>query len=375
LKKIKWTSPRKSHHLNQIENLNKIFSSLEVDQIKSQLALAKSQKNKLIKNLYREYVNYLETVRGLLFDSVKKGVEGIIFDKSTKNVYVSNSELSALFEEKLNVILKSQLPFFTIEQLIISTDADRIDQEINEGDLNKFSELKNFREDNSEIKNEFISQDSYNFQDNGNIYNLTDYYQDKNENSSLDLDNRDNNNYFQNNESVENLVLEKPLYSSLQELLQDNEQSINGNFKNLNKNITNLHSQYQYLEIFDHIENSLSNLLLDISYKINIELFKSKLIKKIISEDSFTFLLDKDFLIRHPHPFVINFDLNIGQMQKSLLKLQSILLFSITIVELEFKNLNLSIQRNKMTDLKNQFQLLIKKEKYWKQKEINLNNI
>ena len=375
MKRIKWTSPRKSHHLNQIENLNKIFSSLEVDQIKSQLARAKSQKNKLIKNLYREYVNYLETVRGLLFDSVKKGVEGIILDKSTKNVYVSNSELSTLFEEKLNVILKSQLPFFTIEQLIISTDADRIDQEINEGDLKKISELKNFREDNSEIKNEFISQDSYDFQDNGNIYNLTDYYQDKNENSSLDLDNRDNNNYFQNNESVENLVLEKPLYSSLQELLQDNEQSITGNFKNLNKNMTNLHSQYQYLEIFDHIENSLSNLLLDISYKINIELFKSKLIKKIISEDSFTFLSDKDFLIRHPHPFVINFDLNIGQIQKSLPKLQSILLFSITIVELEFKNLNLSIQRNKMTDLKNQFQLLIKKEKYWKQKEINLNNI
>ena len=355
--------------------MNKIISSLEVDQIKSQLARAKSKKNKLINNLYREYVNYLETVRGLLFDSVKKGVEGIIFDKSIKNVYVSNSELSALFKDKLNVILKSQLPFFTIEQLIISTEADRIDQEINEGDLNKFSELKNFREDNSEIKNEFISQDSYNFQDNGNIYNLTDYYQDKNEYSSLDLDNRDNNNYFQNNESVENLVLEKPLYSSLQELLQDNEQSINGNFKNLNKNITNLHSQYQYLEIFDHIENSLSNLLLDISYKINIELFKSKLIKKIISEDSFIFLSDKDFFIRHPHPFVINFDLNIGQMQKNLPKLQSILLFSITTVELEFKNLNLSIQRNKITNLKNQFQLLIKKEKYWKQKEINLNNI
>ena len=53
----------------------------------------------------------------------------------------------------------------------------------------------------------------------------------------------------------------------------------------------------------------------------------------------------------------------------------SIIFFNISTVELEFKNLNLSIQRNKINELKNQFQRLIKKETYWRQKEITLNKI
>ena len=38
-------------------------------------------------------------------------------------------------------------------------------------------------------------------------------------------------------------------------------------------------------------------------------------------------------------------------------------------------NLNLSIQRNRINELKNQFQRLIKKETYWRQKQITLNKI
>ena len=53
----------------------------------------------------------------------------------------------------------------------------------------------------------------------------------------------------------------------------------------------------------------------------------------------------------------------------------SIFFFNVSTVELEFKNLNLSIQRNKINELKIQFQRLIKKEKYWRQKEITLNKI
>ena len=50
-------------------------------------------------------------------------------------------------------------------------------------------------------------------------------------------------------------------------------------------------------------------------------------------------------------------------------------IFNCSTVELEFKNLNLSIQRNKINELKSQFQRLIKKETYWRQKEITLNKI
>ena len=80
-------------------------------------------------------------------------------------------------------------------------------------------------------------------------------------------------------------------------------------------------------------------------------------------------------MIKHPHPFVINFELNIKQTSSEGDNFPGIIFFNISTVELEFKNLNISIQRNKINELKNQFQRLIKKETYWRQKEKTLNKI
>ena len=131
----------------------------------------------------------------------------------------------------------------------------------------------------------------------------------------------------------------------------------------------------QSLKNFDLIDKSLENLLLNLSYKINQELFKANLIKKMISQDSFEYLVAKKSMIKHPHPFVINFEFNLNKSPSKSLNLSSIIFFNISTVELEFKNLNLSIQRNKINELKDHFQRLIKKEIYWRQKEITLNKI
>ena len=128
------------------------------------------------------------------------------------------------------------------------------------------------------------------------------------------------------------------------------------------------------LNNFDLIDKSLENLLLNLSYKINQELFEANLIKKMISKDSFDYLVGKNFMIKHPYPFVINFELNFNRSSLNG-HFPNIIFFNISTVELEFKNLNLSIQRNKINELKNQFQRLIKKETYWRQKEITLNKI
>ena len=122
-------------------------------------------------------------------------------------------------------------------------------------------------------------------------------------------------------------------------------------------------------------DKSFENLLLNLSYMINQELFKTNIIKKMISQDSFEYLVGKKLMIKHPNPFLINFELQINQSSSNYEKLTSITFFNISTVELEFKNLSLSIQRNKINELKNQFQHLIKKEKYWRQKEITLNKI
>ena len=126
---------------------------------------------------------------------------------------------------------------------------------------------------------------------------------------------------------------------------------------------------------FDLIDKSLENLLMNLSYEINQELFKANLIKKMISKDSFDYLVGKNLMIKHPYPFIINFELNLNRPLLNGNNLPSIIFINISTVELEFKNLNLSIQRNKINELKNQFQRLIKKETYWRQKEITLNKI
>ena len=80
-------------------------------------------------------------------------------------------------------------------------------------------------------------------------------------------------------------------------------------------------------------------------------------------------------MIKHIHPFVINFEFNMNQSSLYGENLPNIIFINISTVELEFENLNLSIQRNKLNELKSQFQHLIKKERYWRQKEISLNKI
>ena len=68
----------------------------------------------------------------------------------------------------------------------------------------------------------------------------------------------------------------------------------------------------------------------------------------MISKDTFDYLVGKKFMIKHPHPFVINLELNLNKPSLISNNFPSIIFFNISTVELEFKNLNLSIQRNKL---------------------------
>jgi hypothetical protein len=192
---------------------------------------------------------------------------------------------------------------------------------------------------------------------------------------SLDLDRNQNNNYLSKNNIFENLGVDKQFISSLIELIGE-EKAGKPRYQekeNINQ-IDNLQKN-QIFNDFDLIDKSLENLLLNLSYNINQELFKANLIKKMLSKDTFVYLVGKNFMIKHPYPFVINFELNLNRSSLVGNNFPSIIFFNISTVELEFKNLNLSIQRNKINELKNQFQRLIKKEAYWRQKEITLNKI
>ncbi len=113
---------------------------------------------------------------------------------------------------------------------------------------------------------------------------------------------------------------------------------------------------------------------MNISYKINAELFKIKLIKRTITEETFKCLSKDNYIIKHPHPFVIRYDLYKNKLSASNNKSSDIYLFNITSVELEFCNLDLSTCRNNINALKSKFKLLNKKQCYWKNKELASNS-
>ncbi|MBO8218953.1 adenylate cyclase [Prochlorococcus marinus] len=357
--------------------MNNFNNCIEIDKINSQLERAEIQKNRIIRNIHIEYEHYLNLVRDLLYISVEKGVNEICSDPSIKNVFLNANELCGFFEKTINKLIYSILPFITVEQLKINKIEEKINKEINSNSLGRSLKTKDHQKEKFEFEDGFLFEEPMEFQISEDISNTSEYYQDKNHEKfvSLDLDKNDHINSLSNNHIIENIGLEKQFISSLLELIEEFKVEKTRNLENHNINQTDMSSKHESLKNFNLIDKSLENLLLNLSYKINLELFNVNLIKKMISQDSFDYLVSKRLMIKHPHPFIINFDFNMNQLSSFGDNLSSIIFFNISTVELEFKNLNLSIQRNKINELKNQFQRLIKKEKYWRQKEITLNKI
>ena len=358
--------------------MKNLRNDLETNEISSQLERADLQKEILIQSIYKGYDLYLKILRDLLFISVKKGIDALLAESSIKNFTPTNVESFISYEKKISLFVSSQLPLITVEQLLINKNSKNINKEENLNSFAKFQKLKDSQENDFEYKDDFVFTEPIEFDINENICETNnEYYQNNNKDlsQSLDLDKRSQFSYLKDSQNMENFEKEKQLFTSLLELFEEDNFENEEDFINLEDHQINTSYKKQNLNNFDEIEKSLSNLLLNLSYKINLELFNSNLIKKIISEDSFKYLASKQFMIKHPHPFVMNFDLNINKLGKNVSKLPSISFFNINLVELEFKYLNLSIQRRKIKELKNQFHLLIKKEKYWNQKKISFNNM
>ena len=355
--------------------MNNFNNYLDRDKINAQLEKADTQKRRLIKNIYREYEIYLNLLRDLLSISIEKGLNEIYSYPSINENFLNENEFFCLFEKKISKLIHTNLPLFTVEQLKINEIEKNINKEI------IFNNLVSSKKNNDEQKEKFQYEDgspleeSIQLQISKDIFNTSGYYQADNYEKfvSLDLDINNYDNYLSNN--IENYGVEKQFISSLIELLEEEKLENPTNAEKYNISPKDISYKHQSLKIFDLIDKSLDNLLLNLSYKINLELFKINLIKKMISNNSFKYLVGKKMMIKHPHPFVINFEFNLNRSTSNGDNLPSIIFFNISTVELEFVNLNLSIQRNKINELKNQFQRLIKKETYWRQKESTLNSI
>ncbi len=357
--------------------MNNFNNYIDIDKIYSQLERADIQKRILTRNIYRQYELYLNLVRDLLFISVEKGLNQIYSYPTINDNFLNENQFYSLFEKKISKLIFTILPFLTVEQLKINEIEKNINKEINFTIFDGSTKINDDQKEKFQYEDGFQLKEPTQFEITEDFSNTSEYYQAHNYEKfvSLDLDNNDHNNYLFKNNFFENLGVEKQFISSLIELIRDEkmERPRHPEKENINQ-MDNL-PKIQILNNFDLIDKSLENLLLNLSYNINQELFKANLIKKMISKDSFDYLVGKNFMIKHPYPFVINFELNLNRSSLSDKNFPSIIFLNISTVELEFKNLNLSIQRNKINELKNQFQRLIKKETYWRQKEITFNKI
>ncbi len=357
--------------------MNNFNNYIDIDKINSQLERAEIQKRILTRNIYRQYELYLNLVRDLLFISVEKGLNQIYNYPKINDNFLNENELCSLFEKKINKLIFTNLPFLTVEQLKINKVEKNINKEINFTIFDSSIKTKDDQKEKFQYEDGFQLKEPTQFEISKDFSNTSEYYQAHNYEKfvSLDLDNNDHNNYLSKNNIFENLGVEKQFIFSLIELIGEEKVEKTRNQEKENICLMNNLPKNQILNNFDLIEKSLEHLLLNLSYNINQELFKANLIKKMISKDSFDYLVGKNNMIKHPYPFVINLELNLKWLTLSNNNFPNIIFFNISTVELEFKNLNLSIQRNKINELKNQFQRLIKKETYWRQKEISLNKI
>ncbi len=357
--------------------MNNFNNYINIDKINYQLERAEIQKRILTRHIYREYELYLNLIRDLLFISVEKGLNQIYRDPAINDNFLNENESYSLLEKKISKLIFKNLPFITVEQLKINEIEKNINKEINFTIFDSSTKIKDDREEKFQNEDGFQLKELTQFEITEGFSNICEYYQAHNNEKfvSLDLDKNDHNNYLAKKNIFENLGVEKKFISSLLELIGEEkvEKPRHLEKENINK-MDNL-LKNQILNNFDLIDKSLEDLLLNLSYNINQELFNANLIKKMISKDSFNYLVGRNLMIKHPYPFVINLELNLNRSSLIGNNFPSIIFFNISTVELEFKNLNLSIQRNKINELKNQFQRLIKKEKYWRQKEITLNKI
>ncbi len=357
--------------------MNNFNNYIDIDKINSQLERADIQKRILTRNIYREYELYLNLVRDILFISVEKGLNHLYSYPTINDDFLNENEFYTLFEKKISKLIFTNLPFFTVEQLKINEIEKNINKEINFTIFDGSTKIKDDQNEKFQYEDGFQLKEPTQVEITEDFSNTSEYYQAdyKEKLVSLDLDNHDYNNYLSNSNITENLGVEKQFISSLLELVGEVKVEKLRHPEKDNINQMDISTKNQIPKNFDLIDKSLENLLMNLSYEINQELFKANLIKKMISKDSFDYLLSKNLMIKHPYPFIINFEFNLNRPLLNGNNLPSIIFINISTVELEFKNLNLSIQRNKINELKNQFQRLIKKETYWKQKQITLNKI
>ena len=199
--------------------------------------------------------------------------------------------------------------------------------------------------------------------------------------NSVDLDNnlQKSNIIYQKEEEIIYDNSEKDLIESLKEFKLNEANKLNeeGNSQYFCKDKFFIPEELvNILKWSDVINSSINFYLKKLSGDVNNLLIKNNIINKSINEEILEYFLENNFLVQNPYPFIVKLDLTANQSFNNInliddIKYSKIYLFNVDQTELEFYHMNLNVIKNKILILKNQLVLLIKKEKYWKNKKYN----
>ena len=352
--------------------MNYKLQDYNLSEVSNQLERSYSNKEKLIKNICKEYEAYLIILRKNLLISFEKGIRGIYSQLSEDRV-INFDRIINLLNEDIRLEVNSQIPFLTLEQLKIY-NIDYQNQFINKESSTFQSELKEYQKNHIFHNRESMYEESlqFNCSENSNGYEYYEFLHNE-KILSINLDHNFAINPLTESTDIEDYYQEEKSFLSFFELIGETNQNKFDDLEDKDCEIDFFISN-QSLNCFNLIDRSLDNLLLNLSYRINLKLFEKDVITKFISEESFKCLAVKNYLVKHKLPYNISLDLN-NKTSKSNLNFLNIYLVNIDATGLEIDNLELSICRNKINELKHNFKMLHKKEVYWKKKEIFFKNI
>ena len=349
--------------------MDNILTNKDLKKAEDQLLKIEIIKKDIKKRLYILYESYLRNIRSKIGNSIKRAIVSLV-ELSILNLEIKNKEIVSFINDDIDLLINRCLPFLTIEQLnILATNEIRNPLQIE----NLFSKF-NFIDDKQGLSKN-LENIEY-----SNIYiSNYGYYQRINDNdliNSIDLDN--NSNLIQNDHLLFDEGLNIPLSSVLDHNTNSKLSEKNYNY-NQEKNISNPKVILDIYDLIDSLDYSLNYQLKTLSIDINKLLIKNNIIKINLNDDFLNYIIEDDFLVSNPLPYINLVDLSSQQLMNaekySDLTNNKIYLFNINSIEIEFNEITLNIIRNKLLNFRSKLNSLSKKQKYWEGKKfISKNN-
>ena len=327
----------------------------------NQLFYIDCKKSKIKKEIYSLYDLYLTIIRSKLQNYLGEAIKALL-DVSNKEFSVQDQKTISFVKNDLKNQVKKILPFLTIEQLSIKKDYKIVNQIINN---------REFKSDYNLKEEVYATKDFETIHTNNSINYCSVYYANLIDEDNFKNINVDNfvleNRYFDDYKKDESLGF---INSSI--ILKDfDEDKISINFEQSSDSNHYIPIEFKDILLWiDTLEASLNLYLKDLSININNELLKRNILKRFVNNDLLLHIFENHLLFSNPSPFVLTFDPSLNQYINfdkiySGNKSSNINLININSAELEFININLSMLKNKLLELKSNIYLLIKKEDYW----------